>query len=84
MNGRDSRTQLTRPQETSVDTQGRMDEEREQMRLDGLRVLARIIARHALAHPHLYAGHHDGDPAAGSETGCGATARKPAGEDGAA
>ena len=67
-----------------MDTQGRMDEERERIRLDGLRVLARIIARHALAHPHLYAGHRDGDPATGSEAGSGATATKPAGEDGAA
>ena len=67
-----------------MDAQGRMDDERERIRLDGLRVLARIIARHALAHPHLYARHRDGDPVAGRETGSGATATKPAGEDGAA
>ena len=67
-----------------MDTQGRTDEERERMRLDGLRALARIIARHALSHPHLYVGHRDGDPVGGSETGSGATATKPAREDGAA
>ena len=84
VNGRDSRAQLERQRETSVETQGRMAEEQERMRLDGLRRLARIIARHALSHPHLYVGHRDGDPVAGSETGSGATATKPAGEDGAA
>ena len=84
VNGRDSTAQLERLQETNVETQGRMDDEQEQIRLDGLRVLARIIARHALSHPHLYVGDRDGDPVAGSETGSGATATKPAGEDGAA
>ena len=75
---------MARPQETSVDTQPRMDDEQEKMRLDGLRVLARIIARHALAHPHLYTDRHDGDPAAAPATGSSATAAKPAGQDGAA
>ncbi len=45
-----------------MDTQRRMDEERERMRLDGLRRLARIIARHALAQPHLYGNPRGGDP----------------------
>ncbi len=58
-----------------------MDDERERMRLDGLRRLARIIARHALAHPHLYMDHPDGDPAAAPSTRCSATATKPAGEE---
>lgn len=71
-----------RLQETSVDTQRRMDEER--MRLDGLRVLARIIARHALAHPHLYLDQRDGDPAAAPAAGGSATATEPAGKDDAA
>ena len=64
INGRDSRARLARLEEPRVDTQPQMDDERERMRLDGLRVLARIIARHALAHPHLYTDHADGDPAA--------------------
>ncbi len=67
-----------------MDTQPRMDEERERMRLDGLRRLARIIARHALAHPHLYMDHRDGDPVTEPVPPCGATATKPAGKDGAA
>ena len=67
-----------------MDTQPRTDDEHERMRLDGLRALARIIARHALANPHLYVSHRDGDPAAGPATGCGATATKSAGEDGTA
>ncbi len=67
-----------------MDTQSRMDDEQERMRLDGLRRLARIIARHALTHPHLYMDNRDGDPVTAPETGCGATATKPAGKDGAA
>ena len=31
-----------------------LTEEQESQRLEGLRVLARIIARHYLAHPELY------------------------------
>ena len=67
-----------------MDTQRRLDEERERMRLDGLRVLARIIARHALAHPDLYPDQRDGDRAAAPATGCGASATMPAGKDDAA
>lgn len=67
-----------------METQPRMDDDRERMRLDGLRVLARIIARHVLAHPHLYRDHREGDPAAATATGCDATAKKPTGQDGAA
>lgn len=82
VNGRDSR--MAYPQETRVDTQPRMDDEQERMRLDGLRVLARIIARHALAHPHLYRNDPAGDPAAAPTTGGNATATEPAEKDGAA
>ena len=34
--------------------QHRLTDEQEQQRLEGLRILARIIARHHLAHPELY------------------------------
>ncbi|MDE2933878.1 MAG: hypothetical protein OXS47_08420 [Chloroflexota bacterium] len=34
----------------------RLSDEQEQQRLAGLRILARIIARHYLAHPDLYPG----------------------------
>ena len=33
----------------------------ERQRIDGLRILARIIARHYLANPHLYHKGADGD-----------------------
>ena len=36
--------------------QHRLTDEQEQQRLEGLRILARIIARHHLAHPELYPG----------------------------
>ena len=36
--------------------QRRLTDEQEQQRLAGLRILARIIARHYLAHPDLYPG----------------------------
>ncbi|MDE2938032.1 MAG: hypothetical protein OXR67_03815 [Chloroflexota bacterium] len=32
----------------------RLTEDQERQRMDGLRILARIIARHYLAHPELY------------------------------
>jgi len=32
----------------------RLTEEQESQRMDGLRILARIIARHYVAHPELY------------------------------
>ena len=67
-----------------MDTQPRMNDEQERMRLDGLRRLARIIARHALAHPHLYMDNRDGDPLTPPETGYSAPAKKPTGKDGAA
>ena len=33
---------------------GKLTESQEQRRIEGLRILARIIARHYLAHPELY------------------------------
>ena len=38
-----------------MSTQQRLSDEQERMRLEGLRTLARIIARHYLAHPEKYA-----------------------------
>ena len=67
-----------------MDTQTRTDDERERMRLEGLHVLARIIARHALSHPHLYTDHPGGEPVEARPAGCGATATRLAGKDGAA
>ena len=61
-----------------------MDDEWERMRLDGLRRLARIIARHALTHADRYADHRADRPVAAPAAGCGATAEKPAREEGAA
>ncbi len=34
--------------------QQRLSDEQEQVRLEGLRILARMIARHHLAHPEFY------------------------------
>ncbi len=50
-----------------MSTKQRLTDEQERMRLEGLRALARIIARHALAHPDGY-----GDGAAGQPptSGC--------------
>jgi hypothetical protein len=39
-----------------VETRRRLGDEQERMRLNGLRILARIIARHARAHPDRYGG----------------------------
>ena len=38
----------------AVSTKRQLSDEQEAQRLEGLRVLARIIARHALAHPDRY------------------------------
>ena len=46
--------------------------------MNGLRILARIIARHYLANPHLYP--NGSAPANGQETGDGKTGRKEGGE----
>ena len=37
-----------------MSTQQQLNDEQERMRLEGLRTLARIIARHYLAHPEKY------------------------------
>ncbi len=42
--------------------------------MDGLRTLARIIARHYLANPHLYG--NGSSPAGGRQTGGGESARR--------
>ena len=54
-----------------------LDQERQ--RTDGLRVLARIIARHYLAHPELYPQPADAD-AEGPAEGDGKRARREAAE----
>ena len=41
----------------------RLTEKQERRRIDGLRILARIIARHYLANPHLYRNGAAGDGA---------------------
>ena len=46
-----------------MDTQPALSDEQERMRLEGLRILARIIASHALAHPGLYGNCSDGGAA---------------------
>ena len=46
--------------------------------MEGLRILARIIARHYLANPHLYP--NGSAPANGQTTDGGKTARKEGGE----
>ena len=61
-----------------------LSDEQERMRLDGLRALARIIARHVLTHPHLYADAPGDDSSAVSATGRDAAAKKPARKEGAA
>ncbi len=61
-----------------------VSDEHERTRLDGLRARARIIARHVLTHPHLYADAPGDDLSAVSATGRGAAAKKPARNDGAA
>ena len=43
----------------------KLTQKQERQRLDGLRILARIIARHYLANPHLY---HKGAAEDGSQT----------------
>ena len=50
--------------------QHRLTDEQEQQRIEGLRILARIIARHYLAHPDLYpdpSGEGSGTPSSAGE-----------------
>ena len=37
-----------------LSTKPRLNDDQERQRMDGLRALARVIARHYLAHPELY------------------------------
>lgn len=43
-----------------MDTQTGLSDEQERMRLEGLRILARIIARHVVSAPDLYRDGPDG------------------------
>ena len=48
------RTPRERPNRASEKRKRRLTAKQERRRIDGLRILARIIARHYLANPHLY------------------------------
>ncbi len=52
----------------------RLTDKQERRRIEGLRILARIIARHYLANPHLY--RRGSAPADGQPTDGGEDARK--------
>ena len=52
----------------------RLTEKQERQRMEGLRILARIIARHHLAKPHLYP--NGSTPTDGQQTDCGEANRK--------
>ncbi len=45
-----------------MSTRQRLSDEQERMRLEGLRVLARIIVQHYHAHPEKYAGRAAQEP----------------------
>ena len=47
----------------------RLTQKQERQRLEGLRILARIIARHYLANPHLYPNGAAGDGSSPSVNG---------------
>ena len=51
-----------RPRESIMSTRQRLSDEQERMRLEGLRILARIIVRHYQAHPEKYAGRAAQEP----------------------
>ena len=55
----------------------KLTENQERRRIEGLRILARIIARHYLAHPHLYP--NGSAPASGQSTDGEKTGRKEGG-----
>ena len=53
-------------------SQRHLNDEQERVRIEGLRILARIIARHYLAHPDLYpsvSGEGHEDPSLDSQRG---------------
>ena len=56
----------------------KLTKNQERRRIEGLRILARIIARHYLANPHLYP--NGSGPADAQPTGDGETGRKESGE----
>ena len=58
--------------------QQRLTKSQERRRIEGLRILARIIARHYLAHPELYPQPVDND--AQGQAGDGETAQREAAE----
>ena len=64
----------------SVSRKRNLTPKQERRRIEGLRILARIIARHYLANPHLYPGGAAGDGSAptvnGRTTADGDTPRK--------
>ncbi len=55
----------------------KLTKNQERRRIEGLRILARIIARHYLANPHLYP--NGSAPASGQPTGDGSETRKEGG-----
>ncbi|MDE2669816.1 MAG: hypothetical protein OXI51_09215 [Chloroflexota bacterium] len=63
-----------------MSTRQRLSDEQERMRLEGLRILARIIVQHYRAHPEKYAGRAAKEPEAppvnGRPTGEGERARE--------
>ena len=57
-----------------VSSKRRLTPAQERRRIQGLRILARIIARHYLANPHLY--HNGSAPANGQQADGGESAAK--------
>ena len=58
---RRSRTPRERRNRVSKKSKRKLTDRQERRRIEGLRILARIIARHYLANPHLYRNGADGD-----------------------
>ena len=58
---RRSRTPTERRNRVSKKSKRKLTDRQERQRIEGLRILARIIARHYLANPHLYRNGADGD-----------------------
>ena len=58
---RRSRTPTERRNRVSKKSKRKLTDRQERRRIEGLRILARIIARHYLANPHLYRNGADGD-----------------------
>ena len=65
-----------------MSTKQQLSDEQERMRLEGLRILARIIARHYLAHPEKYAGSAVEEQEAPSANGRPASEGEPPHRDG--